>query len=120
MCVKATMKAILAAAFLGVAIAPALACLQTPAQIWTQIDAALPKAELSDADLAKVKDLRAKAFSALGDVRIAGKYREATDATQKAIRIVGLVPVRLRVPKGYVPPTCGGTTYRLKNEVDAR
>jgi hypothetical protein len=65
MCVKATMKVMLAAALVGVTIAPALACMQTPYQIWPQIDAALPKAELSDADLGRVKELRAKAFSAL-------------------------------------------------------
>jgi hypothetical protein len=120
MWVKATMKAMLAAALLGVTIAPALACMATPVQIWPQIDAALPNAELSDADLAKVKELRAKAFSALGDVRIAGKYREAMDATHEAIRIVGLVAVPRRVAKGTVPPVCGGVSYQLKKEVDAR
>jgi hypothetical protein len=101
---KATMKVVLAAALLGVTIAPALACMATPAQIWPQIDAALPNAELSDTDLAKVKELRAKAFSA--------KRQAAVQATYEAIEIVGLV---------QVSPFRGGCgTYRLKKEIDAR
>lgn len=116
-CVNATMKLMLAATLVGVTIAPALACIQTPVQIWAQIDAALPKAELSDADLAKVNELRAKAFSAVANPKVAEKYQEAVLATDEAIKIVGLVPVQ---PQG-VPLLRGcGTTYRLKKEVDAR
>lgn len=107
--VKAKMKVMLAAALVGVTIAPALACMPTPDQIWLQIDAALPKAELSDADLAKVKDLRAKAFSA--------KRQEAVQATDEAIKIVGLVRVG---PEGRPPPRGGCGTYLLKKEIDAR
>jgi hypothetical protein len=114
--IKSTMKGMLVAAIVGVTITPALACMQTPHEIWPQIDAALPKAELSDADLTKVKELRAQAFSALANRKIAKKYQEAVQATDEAIKIVGLVPVE---PQNDFRRGCG-TVYRLKKEVDAR
>ena len=116
---QTTMKLLLAAALVGVVITPALACIQTPVRIWSQIDAALPKADLSDADLAKVKELRAKALSAPADRKVtyAEWYQEAVQATEKAIEIVGLVAV---APQGTPMRGGCGTTYRLKKEVDAR
>jgi hypothetical protein len=113
---KATMKVMLGAALVSVTIAPAFACMPAPYQIWPQIDAALLKAELSAADLAKVNELRAKAFSALANWKVVEKYQEAVQATHKAIEIVGLVRV---VSPGGLQRGCG-TTYRLKKEVDAR
>src|SRR5262245_8738427 len=112
---QTTMKLLLALAFAGVTVAPALACMTTPYQIWPQIDAALPKTELSDADLERVKALRAKAFEALLNQRVAGKFAEAVQATNEAIRIVGLVPVEPRggaAARRQVPPSLGcGTAY---------
>jgi hypothetical protein len=79
------------------------------------IQAALPKAKLSDTDLANVDELRAKAFASLTDARKhAGKYHEAELATREAVRIVGLV----WVPRQGPTRGCGGT-YRLKGETDA-
>ena len=111
MCVKAaTMKLMLAAALAGLAAAPAISCMTTPYEIWRTIDAALPKVKLSEAGLARVKELRTKAFAAQ---RVAGKYDEAVIATHEAMRIVGLVRVTPKGEGGRRPPHCGGT-YRLK------
>jgi hypothetical protein len=108
---------VLAAAIATLAAPPALSCLQSPEQRWAAIQAALPKVELSDADRAKVNELRVQAFAALADARSATgrdsgvKYQEAERATRHAIQLVGLVLVN------QTPATrgCGGT-YRLPDK----
>ena len=50
------------------------------------IDAALPKAKLSDTQAAEVKKLRADGES----LHKAGKHQESTDALDKAKKILGI------------------------------
>src|SRR5262245_14314655 len=110
----------LAAAFPALAVAPAAACMTRPENKWGAIEAALPKANLSDAAIARIYALRARAFAALAASGEPGKsfdvdrYREAETATEQAAHLTGLVWVP------HQPPTrgCGGT-YRLKSERDA-
>jgi len=110
----------LAAAFSALAAAPAAACMTGPENKWGAIQAALPRANLSDADIARIYALRARAFAALAASGEPGKnfdvdrYREAETATAEAAHLAGLVWVPHR------PPTrgCGGT-FRLKSERDA-
>jgi hypothetical protein len=112
---RMTATFVVAAALTSLAASPALSCLPSPEQRWAAIQAAFPKADLSDADRAKVNELRVKAFAALAEARsatrrnfISLKYQEAERATRAAIALVGLV----RVAEGRATRGCGGT-YRL-------
>jgi hypothetical protein len=103
----------LAAAFSALAAAPAASCITMPQEKWGAIQAALPKANLTDADIAKIEQV--KALHAIAFAAVAAKnYHEAEEATAKAAHIVGLVWVPRRPPMR----SCGGT-YRLKSELDA-
>lgn len=78
------MKTLVTAVFLALLAAPALA-FQCPADM-AAIDAALETATLSDADLAKVKELRA-----LGESEhAAGNHQASVDALAEAKEILGL------------------------------
>ena len=87
--------------------APALACgtaSKTSApisRIGADLDAHLAKAQLSEADLAKVRDLRAKIETALADK----KFSEAWDAETAAMDILGYDRVVSR---------CAPSSWRLK------
>jgi hypothetical protein len=104
-----------AAAFLSLAAAPAAACMTRPENKWGAIQAALPRTNLSDADIARIYALRARAFAALGASGEPGKsfdvdrHREAEAATAEAAHVAGLVWVPHRPPSRG----CGGT-YRLE------
>jgi hypothetical protein len=110
----------LAAALSALVAAPAAACMTRPEHKWGAIQAALPRANLSDADIARIYALRARAFAALAASGEPGKsfdvdrYHEAETTTAEAAHVAGLVWVP------HQPPTrgCGGT-YRLKTERDA-
>lgn len=113
-----TLKRALSAAAVAVLMAgPALACIVQPEQKWSAIDAALPRAKLSDTDRARVAELRARALGLLADARKdatrrdTAKYHAADVATREAIEIVGLVHSPTRLRSG-----CGGT-YTLKSEL---
>jgi hypothetical protein len=121
-----TRKLVVAAATLAAcAVAPAHSCAirQTPELAWQAIDGILPRAGLSDGDLVKVSELRAKAFAALADAKRqvrrtveAAQYQAAAEsATRQAISIVGLVWVR---PLGGLRTRGCGGTYRLKSTLD--
>jgi hypothetical protein len=91
-------KAVAAVAVLAVLMTtPAVSCMFQPERRWLAIDLALPKTNLSDADRAKVAELRAKAYGLLAQARRDGKlvdaakFREAERATEEARKIVGLV-----------------------------
>ena len=118
---RKAMMVVLGAALAALSATPALSCLTTPYQTWGAITLALPKAKLSKAELAKVEELRTKAFALLLEARKDGgqldtaKYLKAQELTRQAIKVVGLIPVA-----GEPLRRCG-VTYRLKDElVDAQ
>ena len=76
--------AALTAAMLALATTSALAN-RCPLEM-RAIDAALPKAKLTDAQRAEVKKLRAEGES----LHNAGKHKESTDALDKAKKILGI------------------------------
>jgi hypothetical protein len=78
------MRAILALAFALAFASPALA-FHCPADM-AAIDAALETAELSEADLAKVKELRAQGE----ELHEAGQHQEAVDTLAEAMAILGI------------------------------
>jgi hypothetical protein len=103
------MPAVAVAAVLAVLMAtPALSCMIQPERRWVAIDFALPKTNLSDADRAKVAELRATAYDLLAQARKDGKlvdaakFRAAEKATEEARKIVGLED-----PKGPGLRSCG-------------
>lgn len=118
---KTTIQFVLGVTITALAATPALSCGSTPQEKWRAIEAALPRAKLSDADLAKVNELREKAYALLraaiakkpNDAR---EYREAAFAARKAMKIIGLE----LVVEGPPFLRCGGGTYRLEGEPDAR
>ena len=78
------MRATLAFALLLAVASPAYA-FHCPADM-AAIDAALPTATLSEADLAKVKDLRAKGE----EFHNAGQHQESVDALAEAKTLLGI------------------------------
>jgi hypothetical protein len=72
------------AAILVVSTSPAFAS-QCPGDM-AKIDAALQTAQLSDADKAKVMELRAKG----GELHSAGQHQESVDTLAEAMKILGL------------------------------
>ena len=76
--------AALTAAMLALATTSALAN-RCPLEM-RAIDAALPKAKLTDGQRAEVKKLRAEGES----LHNAGKHKESTDALDKAKKILGI------------------------------
>ncbi|WP_435259728.1 hypothetical protein ACSBLW_08225 [Thioclava sp. FR2] len=74
---------LLAAAF-ALFAAPAFA-FHCPADM-AAIDAALPNASLSEADLAKVKELRAKGE----ELHAAGDHQGSVDALAEAMKLLGI------------------------------
>lgn len=77
-------KTALLALALSLTVAPALA-FQCPADM-AAIDAAITTASLSDADKAKVMELRAQGE----ELHEAGKHQESVDALAEAKKILGL------------------------------
>jgi hypothetical protein len=122
---ETTTKLVAVAAFAACAVTPAFSCAtrQTPELAWHAIDRTLPRAGLSDGDLVKVRELRAKTFAALDAVKRqvprtveAAQYQAAAEAaTQRAVGIVGLVWAQ---PLGGVKSRGCGGTYRLKGALD--
>lgn len=78
------MKKALAFAFLLAVVSPTYA-FHCPADM-AEIDAALTTAQLSDADLAKVKELRAKGE----ELHNAGNHQESVDALAEAKALLGI------------------------------
>ena len=78
------MRATLALAFLLAVASPAFAS-QCPADM-AAIDAALQTAQLSDADMAKVKELRAQGQQ----LHEAGQHGQSDDALGQAKALLGL------------------------------
>jgi len=74
----------LLAAILAVSTSPAFA-FQCPGDM-AKIDAALQTAQLSDADKAKVVELRAKGE----ELHSAGQHQESVDTLAEAMKILGL------------------------------
>jgi len=72
------------AAILAVSTSPAFA-FQCPGDM-AKIDAALQTAQLSDADKAKVTELRAKGE----ELHSAGQHQESVDTLAEAMKILGL------------------------------
>jgi hypothetical protein len=72
------------AAILAVSTSPAFA-FQCPGDM-AKIDAALQTAQLSDADKAKVVELRAKGE----ELHSAGQHQESVDTLAEAMKILGL------------------------------
>ena len=86
----------------GLVAAPALACgpavkgaARTP-PIVAELDDHLTDAKLSDADLAKVKDLRAKVETLVAEKKIA----QATKTQEEAMRIFGYKKAYMRCGPG--------------------
>ena len=77
-------KILIAAVFAGFAM-PAFA-FHCPADM-AKIDAALPTAQLSDADKAKVMELRKTGE----ELHAAGKHQEAVDTLAEAMTILGIM-----------------------------
>ena len=75
---------LLLAATLGLASSAALAH-RCPAEM-KAIDAALPKAKISEAQMAEVKKLRADGET----LHKTGKHTESTDALDKAKKLLGI------------------------------
>jgi hypothetical protein len=78
------MKSTLALALFLTVASPAYA-MHCPADM-AKIDAALETAQLSDADLAKVKELRAKGE----ELHNAGNHQESVDTLAEAMAILGI------------------------------
>jgi hypothetical protein len=78
------MRATLALAFLLAVASPAFA-FQCPGDM-AAIDAALQTAQLSDADLAKVKELRAQGQQ----LHEAGQHQQSVDALAQAKTLLGI------------------------------
>ena len=78
-----TRKLIIAAAFTLFA-APAFA-FQCPGDV-AKIDAALPTAQLSDADLAKVKELRNRG----AELHAAKQHQQSVDTLAEAMGLLGI------------------------------
>lgn len=78
------MKATIGLALLLALASPAYA-MHCPADM-AKIDAALTTAQLSDADLAKVKELRAKGE----ELHNAGQHQESVDTLAEAMAILGI------------------------------
>jgi hypothetical protein len=72
------------AAILAVSTTPAFA-FQCPGDM-AKIDAALQTAQLSDADKAKVMELRAKGE----ELHSAGQHQESVDTLAEALKILGM------------------------------